>query len=271
MLRAYGAEVVVCPTAVAPEDPRLLLLGLRPAGPRDPRRLEAQPVRQPEQPGSHYETTGPEIWEDTDGPDHPLRRRASAPAAPSPAPAATSRRSPAGRVQVDRRRPRGLGLLRRHRPAVPGRGRRRGLLAGRLRPRRSADEIIAVSDADSFAMTRRLAREEGLLVGGSCGMAVVGGAAAWPSGSTADDVVVVLLPDGGRGYLSKIFSDDWMADYGFLDQGRRGDRRRRAARARAAACPRWCTPIRTRPSATRSRSCTSTASRRCRWSRPSRR
>ncbi len=79
------------------------------------------------------------------------------------------------------------------------------------------DEIIAVSDADSFAMTRRLAREEGLLVGGSCGMAMVAAlrvaAAAGPS-----DVVVVLLPDGGRGYLSKIFSDTWMADYGFLSQ-----------------------------------------------------
>jgi cystathionine beta-synthase len=65
-------------------------------------------------------------------------------------------------------------------------------------------------------MTRRLAREEGMLVGGSCGMAVV---AALRSAATLsrDDVVVVLLPDGGRGYLNKIFSDKWMADYGFLD------------------------------------------------------
>jgi cystathionine beta-synthase len=78
------------------------------------------------------------------------------------------------------------------------------------------DEIVAVADADSFAMTRRLAAEEGLLVGGSSGMAVV---AALRVAATArpDDVVVVLAPDGGRGYLGKVFNDDWMASYGFLD------------------------------------------------------
>jgi cystathionine beta-synthase len=77
------------------------------------------------------------------------------------------------------------------------------------------DEVIAVSDAESFRMTRRLAREEALLVGGSCGLAV---AAALRVAATCgpDDVIVVLLPDGGRGYLSKIFNDEWMADYGFL-------------------------------------------------------
>ncbi|HZG94783.1 MAG TPA: pyridoxal-phosphate dependent enzyme, partial [Mycobacteriales bacterium] len=77
------------------------------------------------------------------------------------------------------------------------------------------DGILAVSDRDSFAMTRRLAREEGLLVGGSCGMAVVT-ALRVARELNGDGLVVVLLPDGGRGYLSKIFNDDWMADYGFL-------------------------------------------------------
>jgi cystathionine beta-synthase len=77
------------------------------------------------------------------------------------------------------------------------------------------DRIVAVSDADSFEMTRRLAREEGLLVGGSCGMAVVA-ALEVARDLGPDDVVVVLLPDGGRGYLSKIFNDSWMASYGFI-------------------------------------------------------
>jgi len=78
------------------------------------------------------------------------------------------------------------------------------------------DEIIAISDARSFQLTRRLAREEGLLVGGSSGMAV---AAAIKVAETAKpgDVIVVLLPDGGRGYLGKIFSDAWMSDYGFME------------------------------------------------------
>ncbi len=80
-----------------------------------------------------------------------------------------------------------------------------------------ADEIVAVSDKDSFQMTRRLAREEGLLVGGSCGMAVVA-ALEVARRLGPDDVVVVLLPDSGRGYLSKIFSDEWMSSHGFLDE-----------------------------------------------------
>ena len=76
------------------------------------------------------------------------------------------------------------------------------------------DEIHRISDAESFAMTRRLAREEGLLVGGSSGMAVVG-ALRVASELPADAVVVVLLPDHGRGYLSKLFDDDWMTAHGY--------------------------------------------------------
>ena len=75
------------------------------------------------------------------------------------------------------------------------------------------DEVIAVSDAESFAMTRRLALEEGLLVGGSCGMAVVG--ALRVAEREPDAKIVVILPDGGRGYLGKIFDGEWMASYGF--------------------------------------------------------
>jgi cystathionine beta-synthase len=80
------------------------------------------------------------------------------------------------------------------------------------------DRVIAVSDGDAFAMTRRLAREEGLLVGGSCGMAVVAAAqlaGELEQGGETEAVVVVLLPDGGRGYLGKVFDDAWLGQYGF--------------------------------------------------------
>lgn len=77
------------------------------------------------------------------------------------------------------------------------------------------DDVIAISDAYSFEMARRVTMEEGLLIGGSCGTAV---AAALEVGRNAspDDLVVVLIPDSGRGYLSKIFNDDWMSSFGFL-------------------------------------------------------
>ena len=149
---------------------------------------------------------------------------ASAPAARSPASARYLKaQNPA--VQIDRRRPRGLGLLGRHRSAVPRRGRRRGLLADTYDPS-LVDRTVMVSDAESFAAARRVTREEGLLIGGSCGTAVhaalVVGAELGP-----DAVVVVLLPDSGRNYLSKIFDDGWMTRLRLPPQ-RRPDRGRRA-------------------------------------------
>jgi cystathionine beta-synthase len=75
------------------------------------------------------------------------------------------------------------------------------------------DRWVKVTDAESFAMTRRLAREEGILVGGSCGMAAH--AALQVADEDHDALVVVILPDSGRGYLSKVFNDRWLADQGF--------------------------------------------------------
>ena len=97
-------------------------------------------------------------------------------------------------------------------PPVPDRGRRRGLLAGDVRPWRRRP-VRDVEDGEAFTTTRRLAATEGLLVGGSGGMAVAG--AVRVAEAHPDLLTVVLVPDGGRNYLSKIFDDTWMKDNGF--------------------------------------------------------
>jgi cystathionine beta-synthase len=84
------------------------------------------------------------------------------------------------------------------------------------------DRYVTVSDRDSFLTTRRLALEEGLLVGGSCGLAVYAALQVAAGLDDPDAMVATILPDGGRAYLSKIFNDDWMTQYGFLE--RSGDR-----------------------------------------------
>ena len=99
------------------------------------------------------------------------------------------------------------------------------------------DEIHRVGDAESFAMTRRLAREEGLLVGGSSGMAVVA-ALRTARDLPADAVVVVLLPDHGRGYLNRFYDDDWMRDHGFEVPGRRASDLRRVVSERPSTAQR---------------------------------
>ncbi|WP_313409597.1 cystathionine beta-synthase [Aeromicrobium sp.] len=211
-LKAYGAEVVVCPTAVPPDHPD----SYYEVSDRLVREIEGawkpDQYSNPAGPASHYETTGPEIWKGTDGRITHFVAGVGTGGTISGAGRFLKEQNPDLKVigadpegsvySGGTGRPylvEGVGedfWPSAYDPAIP-------------------DEIIAVSDADSFDMTRRLAREEGLLVGGSCGMAVVAAVRA-AAKLGPDDLVVVLLPDGGRGYLSKIFNDDWMASYGFL-------------------------------------------------------
>ncbi|MER7049465.1 cystathionine beta-synthase [Streptomyces jumonjinensis] len=214
VLRAYGAEVVVCPTAVDPEHPDSYYNVSDRLVRETPGAWKPDQYSNPDNPRSHYETTGPELWEQTEGKITHFVAGVGTGGTIS----GTGRylkEASDGAVKVIGADPEGS--------VYSGGSGRPYLVEGvgedfwpTAYDQTVTDEIVAVSDKDSFQMTRRLAKEEGLLVGGSCGMAVVA-ALRVAEHLGPDDVVVVLLPDSGRGYLSKIFNDEWMADYGFLE------------------------------------------------------
>src|SRR5216110_182583 len=200
VLRAYGAEVVVCPGTVSPDHPDSYYSVSTRLAQETPGGWKPDQYANPENPASHYHTTGPEIWAQTEGKVTHFVAGIGTGGTISGAGRYLKEVS-AGQVKVIGADPEGS--------VYSGGSGRPYLVEGvgediwpETYDRTICDQIIAVSDAESFQMARRLAREEALLTGGSCGLAVVAAlrvAAVAPT----DAVIVVLLPDGGRGYLSK--------------------------------------------------------------------
>jgi cystathionine beta-synthase len=218
VLTAYGAEVVVTPTAVAPDDPESYYSVSDRLAREIPGAFKPNQYANPNGPASHYATTGPEIWADTDGRLTHFVTGVGTGGTIS----GTGRYlkdASSGRVRIIGADPEGSiysGPEDEVRPyLVEGVGEE--FWPKKFDPS-VVDRWIRVSDRDSFLTTRRLAHTEGILAGGSGGLAVH---AALEAAKTIDDpsaLVVVVLPDGGRSYLSKIFNDGWMRQYGFLER-----------------------------------------------------
>jgi cystathionine beta-synthase len=212
LLRAYGAEVVVCPTAVPPEDPRSYYSTAERLVRETPGAFRPDQYSNAANPIAHEHTTGPEIWEQTRGRVTHFVAGVGTGGTITGVGRALKARNPA--VEIVGADPSGSvysgGTGRPY--LVEGVGE--DFWPATFDPA-IVDRVVEVSDADSFLTARRVTQDEGLLIGGSGGTAVH---AALEIARPLDEhaVVVVLLPDSGRSYLTKIFDDEWMFDMGFL-------------------------------------------------------
>lgn len=216
LLRAYGAEVVITPTNVPPDSPDSY------AGVAARLLNEIPNAWQPNQftnlanPEIHYLTTGPEIWEQTLGRVTVFVNGIGTGGTISGVGRYLKERNP--KVRIVGADPEGSVLS----GGKPGPWKVEGIgedYVPKTFNSQMVDDWVRVSDRESFGIARRLAREEGLLVGGSCGTSVAA-ALRFAERLTPDDVVVAMLPDTGRNYLSKMYNEEWMRDNGFLDAPR---------------------------------------------------
>ena len=214
LLEAYGAEVVVCPVAVAPDDPRSYYSTAERLVNEVPNAYRPNQYRNQANPKAHYESTGPEIWEQTKG--KVTHFVAGAGTGGTITGVGRFLKEQSSTVQIIAADPMNS--------VYSGGDGRPYLVEGvgedfwpDTYDPKVVDTTIAISDAESFAMAHRVTKEEGILIGGSGGTAVAA-ALQIAEGLTADDLVVVLIPDSGRGYLSKVFDKNWMIKMGFTKQ-----------------------------------------------------
>jgi cystathionine beta-synthase len=217
LLRAYGAQVVLCPTNVAPESPESYYSVAARLARDIPGAFKPDQYWNLENPTAHERTTGPEIWEQTDG--RVSHFVASVGTGGTISGAGHYLREQRPDIVVVGADPEGSVLSGDTARPYLTEGVGEDFVPGTYDPR-VVDRWVRVSDRDAFAAARRLTREEGILAGGSCGTALVAALAVarelTQSVEGADKVIVVLLPDGGRNYLSKLYNDEWMRVNGLL-------------------------------------------------------
>ncbi|MGB6518064.1 MAG: cystathionine beta-synthase [Candidatus Cybelea sp.] len=217
LLRAYGADVVITPSNVAPDSPESYYGVANRLASEIPGAFQPNQFHNHFNPDAHYLTTGPEIWEQTQGEITHFVAGIGTGGTISGSARYLKEKNPT--IHVVGADPEGSiysGDIPRS-YAVEGIGMN---YLPETVDLRVIDEMVRVSDRDSFLMARRIAREEGLLVGGSSGTAAVA-AVKLAKTLPADAIVVVILPDSGRGYMSKIFNDEWMIANGFLADSKR--------------------------------------------------
>lgn len=214
-LKAYGARVVVCPTNVTPESPESYYSVANQIVKDTPGAFSPNQYANPANPRTHYLSTGPEIWEQTEGKITTFVAGMGTGGTISGVGKYLKEKNPD--IQIVGVDPVGSIYSSKdiHSYLVEGIGEDFYPSTMNLD---IVNKIVQVNDKECFQMTRALARTEGILVGGSCGAAVAGALKyCKDSNLTQDDVVVIILPDTGRSYISKIFSDEWMQQHQMLD------------------------------------------------------